>query len=49
MIVAYIKMQIQQINLKNRVYNYYCHNLVKEKKLQAKNILIDEKNYNLAI
>ena len=31
--------------LLNRVYNYYFDNLVKTKKLETKNILIDEKNY----
>ena len=32
--------------LLNRVYNYYFDNLVKAKKLETKNILIDEKNYS---
>ena len=31
--------------LLNRVYNYYFDNLVKTKKLETKNTLIDEKNY----
>ena len=38
-------MHIREINIKNRVYNYYFDNLVKPKKLETKNILIDEKNY----
>ena len=40
------KMQIQEISIKNWVYNYYFDNLVKTKKLKTKNILINEKNYN---
>ena len=40
------KMQIQEIIIKNWVYNYYFDNLVKTKKLKTKNILINEKNYN---
>ena len=38
-------MHIQEINIKSRVYRYYFDNLVKPKKLETKNILIDEKNY----
>ena len=30
-------MHIQEINIKNRVYNYYFVNLVKAKKLENKN------------
>ena len=35
------------MNIKNRVYNYNFDNLIKKKKkkLEAKNILIDEENY----
>ena len=44
-IILYIKMHIQEINIKNRVYNYYFDNLVKAKKLETKNILIDTKNF----
>ena len=36
-------MQIKEINIKNRVYNYYFENLVKVKKLETKDILIDKK------
>ena len=36
---------VKEINVKNRVYNYYFHHLVEAKKLETKNILIDEKNY----
>ena len=38
-------MHIQEIYVKNRVYNYYFDNLVKAKNLETKNILIDKKNY----
>ena len=38
-------MHIQEINNKNRVYNYHFDNLIKAKKLETKNKLIDEKNY----
>ena len=36
-------MHIQDINIKSRVYNYYFGNLVKAKKLETKNTLIDKK------
>ena len=39
-------MHIKEINIKNRVYNYYFDNLVEAKKLETQNILIAEKNYN---
>ena len=35
----------KEINIKNRVYNYYSDNLIKAEKLQSKNIWIYEKNY----
>ena len=38
-------MHVQEIYVKNRVYNYYFDNLVKAKNLETKNILIDKKNY----
>ena len=38
-------MHIQVINIKNQVYNYHFDNLVKAKKLETKNILINGKNY----
>ena len=40
-------MHIKEMNIKNRVYNYHFDNLIKKKKkkLEAKNILIDEENY----
>ena len=38
-------MHTNEINIKNRVYNYYFDNLVNAKKFETKNILIDEKNY----
>ena len=38
-------MHIKEINIKNRVYNYYFDYLIKGKKNRNKNILIDEKNY----
>ena len=39
------KIHIQDVNIKSRVYNYYFDNLVKVKKLETTNILIDDKNY----
>ena len=42
MIVGRYKMHINEINVKNKVHNYYYENLVKGKKLKTKNILIDE-------
>ena len=38
-------MQIKEINIKNRVCNYYFDNLINGKKLETKNILIDNKNH----
>ena len=38
-------MHIQEISIKNRVYNYHIDNLAKAKNLETKNILIYEKNY----
>ena len=38
-------MHIQQINIKNQVYNYYFDSLVKTKILENKTILTDKKNY----
>ena len=38
-------MQINEINIKNKVYNYYFDNLIKAKKFETKNILLDKKNY----
>ena len=35
-------MHIREINIKNRVCNYYFDNLVQVKELETKNILIDE-------
>ena len=37
-------MQFKETNTKNRLYNYY-NNFIKAKKLEFKNILIDEKKY----
>ena len=39
------KMHVKEINVKSRVYNYYFGNLIKVKKLETKDILIDKKNY----
>ena len=36
-------MHIQEINIKNRVYNYYFNNLFKGKKIDTKGVLINEK------
>ena len=38
-------MLLNEINIKNRVYNYYFETLVKTKKLETKIIIIDEKHY----
>ena len=38
-------MHIKVINIKNRVYKYYFDNLIKEKILETKNLLINEQNY----
>ena len=45
MIAGISKMYINEINIKNRAYNYYFKNLIKAKKLDSKNILIDKENY----
>ena len=45
MIVGIYKIYNKEINIKNRVYNYYSDNLVRAKNLELKEILIDEKNY----
>ena len=39
------KNACQIINIKNQVFNYYFGNALKVKKLETRNILIDEKNY----
>ena len=38
-------MHIKEINITNQGDKYYFDDLVKAKKLEAKNILIDERNY----
>ena len=39
-------MHIKEINIRNlRLYNYYFDKLIKAKKLETKNMLINEKNY----
>ena len=38
-------MYIKEINIKNRVYNYYFDNLIKARKVETKDILIDENAY----
>ena len=43
------KIQIKEINIRNRVYNYYLYGLIKAKKLETKNILIDKKNYKYMV
>ena len=45
MIVGIYKMHSNEINIKNRIHNYYFDNLVKAGKLVTNTILIDEKNY----
>ena len=36
-------MHLKEINIKNRVYNYYSDYLIKAKQIETKNIFIDEK------
>ena len=38
-------MHTNEINVKNRVQNYYFDNLDKVKKFETENILINEKHY----
>ena len=45
MIVGVYKMHINKINIRMQVCNCYFNNLIKAKKLEPRNILIDEKNY----
>ena len=45
MIVGVYKMHISKINIRMQVCNCYFNNLIKAKKLEPRNILIDEKNY----
>ena len=45
MIVGIYKIHAKKINIKNRVYNYYFDNLIKAKKIETENNLMDEKNY----
>ena len=40
------KIYLEEINIKNRVYNYHFNILIRSKKLGTKNIVIDGKNYN---
>ena len=45
MIVGRYKIHAEEINMKNRMNNYYFYNLVKAKKLKTKTVKIDEKHY----
>ena len=45
MITGLYKIYFKEINIKNRIYNYYFDYLIKAKKLETKNILFNEKNY----
>ena len=38
-------MYINEIDVKNKVYNYYFYNLIKAKNIKTKNILISKENY----
>ena len=49
MIVGVHKMCFKEINIQNRVCNYYFDYLIKEKKLESKNILINEKNSKVLV
>ena len=37
-------MHIKEFDIKNLRYNYYFQNLIKVKKLETKNILVNEKS-----
>ena len=43
--VYIVNMYMIEINIKNRLYNYYFDHLIKTKNLETKNNLINEKNY----
>ena len=45
MIMGMYEIHFKEINITNRVCNYYFDNLFKEESLETKNILINEKNY----
>ena len=45
MVVDIYKMHAKEINIKSQVCRYYFNNLVKARKLETKNILINEKSY----
>ena len=38
-------MHIKEINIENRVYNYFDNLIKAKKKIETKNIFIDERNY----
>ena len=42
-------MHIQEINIKNRVWNYHFDNLIEAKKSETKKFFIDEKIYKNAL
>ena len=42
---VYVEIYVIENNIKNRFYNYSFDNLVIAKKLETKNILMNEKNY----
>ena len=44
MIVDISKMHFKEINIKNRVYNYYFDGLSRAKRFEPKHVLINEKN-----
>ena len=43
--ICKIYFNFKEIDIKNRVDNYYFDYLIKAEKLEIKNILINEKNY----
>ena len=49
MIKCRYKRYTKEISIKNRVCNYYFDNLVRARKLEITNILIDEKIYKYSI
>ena len=45
MIVDLYNVHFKEININNRVYNYYFDYLMNAKNLESKNTLVNERNY----
>ena len=41
------KKHFKEINIKNRIRNYYFDNLLKSKELEARNIIMDEQTIKI--